>query len=87
MTERPGLSPALEQVRRLLYPDLPPDEGRARVEEAIAGVADSERWQRIERIAAEDPEILKDLIDGLRAVKGDQSDEPSPPDAGLRPDS
>jgi hypothetical protein len=75
VSEEPLLSPALEQVRQLLFPDLPPAEGRARVANAVAGAADTDRWQRIEQIAADEPEMLQALIEELRATRDAQLDE------------
>jgi hypothetical protein len=54
----------------MLFPDLPADQGRARIEAAIAGAADAEAWERIERIAAE-PDMLGDLVTALRRLKAD----------------
>jgi hypothetical protein len=48
-----GLPPDLDQVRRMLFPDLPEEEGKARIEEAISGAADPVRWAAIERIASD----------------------------------
>lgn len=59
-------SDELDRVRRLLFPDLPADEGWARVEGAIAGAADEERAERIERIASE--ELDEDLLALLRLL-------------------
>jgi hypothetical protein len=47
-------SPELEQLRQTLFPNLPPEEGWARIDEAFRGASDSERWDRIELLAAED---------------------------------
>jgi hypothetical protein len=69
VAEEPRPFPALEQVRQLLFPDLPAAEGRERVQNAIAGAADADRWQRIERIAADEPVMLRDLIEELRATR------------------
>jgi hypothetical protein len=82
VTEEPQASTAaLEQVRQLLFPNLSPAEGRARVQKAIAGAADTDRWRRIEQIAADDPEMLRDLIEELHAVTDDaRSDESAPSD-------
>jgi hypothetical protein len=80
VSEEPGDSPQLEQVRKLLFPDLPAAEGRERVQNAIAGAADTDRWRRIERIAADEPEMLRDLIEELRATRATRQDESAPPD-------
>jgi len=58
----------------MLFPDLPADQGRARIEAAITGAADAEAWERIERIAAE-PDLLGDLVNALRELR---ADPPSP---------
>jgi hypothetical protein len=80
VTEEPQPSTALEQARQLLFPDLPPAEGRALVQKAIAGAADADRWRRIEQIATDEPEIVRDLIEALRAAKDAPLDEPAPSD-------
>ena len=36
-------TPELDQVRRLLFPTLSPEEGWARIEGALAGAKDEER--------------------------------------------
>lgn len=60
------LSLPLEQVRVLLFPNLPPDEGRARVKEAVIGAANLDTWRRVEEIAATQPDLLTDLHAVLR---------------------
>jgi len=62
-------------VRQLLFPDIPAAEGRERVQNAIAGAADTDRWERIERIAADEPEMLRDLIEELRATSAAELDD------------
>ena len=47
-------SPELDQVRRMLFPQLPPDEGWARIDAAISGAADPQRMAAIERLASGD---------------------------------
>jgi hypothetical protein len=47
-------SQELDQVRRLLFPQLPAAEGWARIDTAIERAADPERIERIERLAADD---------------------------------
>jgi hypothetical protein len=61
VTERPRHD-ALEQVRELLFPDLPPAEGRDQVAAAILGRDDPQRWATIERMAAANPELFADLV-------------------------
>jgi len=46
-------SPELDEVRRLLFPELSPDDGWTRIDRAFTGAADPERWQRIESLAHE----------------------------------
>jgi hypothetical protein len=61
-----GLSPALDEVRSMLWPGLPIEEGRARVEAALTGAADIETWKRIEEIAAAEPDLFTQLFAALR---------------------
>jgi hypothetical protein len=44
-------SPELDQVRRMLFPSLSPEEGWARIDWAIRGAADPDKQQAIERQA------------------------------------
>ncbi len=67
-----GRSPELDQVRQLLFPELPPAEGWARIDEAISGASDPERWAAIERLAADD--LTDDLLTRLRRIRKDQTD-------------
>jgi hypothetical protein len=48
-----GRPPDLDQVRQMLFPDLPEEEGWARIEQAISGAADPARWAAIEDIASD----------------------------------
>jgi len=48
-----GRSPELDQVRQMLFGDLPVEEGWALVDAAVSGARDADRWERIEREAAE----------------------------------
>ena len=68
MTERPVHTAALEQVREILFPNLPPDVGRARIDDAIARAGDDERWDRIERIVAAS-DLADELLNELRDRK------------------
>jgi hypothetical protein len=48
-------------MRQMLFPKLSREEGWARIDAAVRGQADSERWAQIERIVAEerlDDELL-----------------------------
>ena len=75
MTRRTRLSLPLEQVRIMLFPNLPAEEGRAHVEAAIAGAADIETWKRIEEIAAVEPDLMDNLMWALKEL-ADEPDEP-----------
>ncbi len=66
-------SPELDQVRRMLFPDLPEDEGWARIDAAFSGAADPERVEAIERIAKGD--LSADLLDALRQLRDEQRRE------------
>lgn len=63
----------LEQVRPLLIPQLSPEEGRRRIEAALAGAADDERAKRIEELA-EDPDLAEELV---RRLSAHREDDPS----------
>jgi hypothetical protein len=63
----PKRTPELDQVRRLLFPTLPPEEGWARIENALAGAQDEERAEAIERLAEGD--LTADLIAALRRLR------------------
>ncbi len=68
MPENPsGRTPELDQVRRLLFPTLPPDEGWARIEGALAGAKDDERLDAIEELAGQD--LTAELIAALRRLR------------------
>lgn len=86
-----GRPPELDQVRQMLYPNLPEEEGWARIEAALSGAADPKRWEAIERIAA-DPalgaailerlgagSLSDDLLLRLKEVGADGPTEDSPP--------
>jgi hypothetical protein len=60
-------SPELDQVRRLLFPTLPPDEGWARIEGALADAKDEERIEAIEDLAEGD--LTADLIAALKRLR------------------
>jgi hypothetical protein len=85
-----GRPPELDQVRQMLYPNLPEEEGWARIEAALSGAADPKRWEAIERIAA-DPALGAAILERLGAGNlnddlllrlkelGDDPTEGSPP--------
>ena len=64
-------TPELDQVRRLLFPTLPEEEGWARIEGALAGARDDERIEAIESLAEGD--LTADLIAVLRRLRSPQS--------------
>jgi hypothetical protein len=64
-------TPELDQVRRLLFPTLPPDEGWARIEGALAGAEDTERIEAIEDLAEGD--LTADLIAALKRLRTPKS--------------
>jgi hypothetical protein len=58
----------LERLRLALFPDLPADEGRQRIDAAIERAGDSDRLERVERLA-EDPELDAELLRALRRLR------------------
>jgi hypothetical protein len=56
----------------MLYPNLPEEEGWARIEAALSGAADPKRWEAIERIAT-DPAFGAAILERLGA--GNLSDD------------
>jgi predicted TIM-barrel enzyme len=44
-------SPELDEVRRLLFPGLSPEDGWARIDLAFSRAADPEQWRKIEALA------------------------------------
>jgi hypothetical protein len=60
-------SKELDQVRQLLFPDLPEEEGWARIDAAFRGAADPERTQAIERLASGD--LNAELTAALRRLR------------------
>jgi len=68
-----GRSPELDKVRKMLFPNLPAEEGWARIENAISDAADKERIDRIEAaLAAGD--FYRDLIAAVRDLVEKQPD-------------
>jgi hypothetical protein len=63
----PRRTPELDQVRRLLFPRLAPEEGWARIEGALAGAKDEERVDAIEELAGRD--LTAELIAALRRLR------------------
>ena len=60
-------TPELDQVRRLLFPTLSPEEGWARIEGALAGAKDDDRVDAIEELAGRD--LTAELIAALRRLQ------------------
>ena len=60
-------TPELDEVRRLLFPALPPEEGWARIEGALSRAKDEERIEAIEDLAEGD--LTADLIAALRRLR------------------
>jgi hypothetical protein len=75
VTDAPGRSHDLDQVRQLLFPDLPPAEGWAKIEAAITGAADAKRMDAIEELA--DGDMSSDLLELLRSLREAQQAKPS----------
>jgi hypothetical protein len=73
----PDRSPELDQVRQLLFPNLPPGEGWARIDRALEGAGDAERMGRIEELAEGD--LIADLVAGIRRLRGGRGSTPQPP--------
>jgi hypothetical protein len=66
-------------VRRLLFPNLPPEEGWTRIERALEGAKDAKRMEAIEELA--EGNLTDDLVAVLRRLHGGRGAEPQPPDA------
>jgi hypothetical protein len=60
-------TPELDQVRRLLFPSLPTEEGWTRIEGALAGATEEERIDAIEELAGRD--LTAELIAALRRLQ------------------
>jgi hypothetical protein len=60
-------TPELDQVRRLLFPGLPPEEGWARIEGALADAKDEDRLDAIEELAEGD--LTADLVAALKRLQ------------------
>jgi len=61
----PNRSPELDEVRRMLFPALSPEDGWARIDQAIRGAADPEKQAAIEALARRD--LPADLLAALGA--------------------
>jgi hypothetical protein len=68
-----GRSPELDKVREMLFPNLPAEEGWARIEDALNDATDKERIDRIEAaVAAGD--VYLELIAAVRDLVEKQPD-------------
>lgn len=70
MTAEPSRSDELDQVRKMLFPDLPVDEGWARIDAAIAAAADHPG--RGDGPPTGPPELPQELLELLREALRDQ---------------
>jgi hypothetical protein len=67
-----GRSRELDRARELLFPNLAPSEGWARIDAAMAGAEDEERWERIDAMARReqlDAALTAELRATLRASR------------------
>jgi hypothetical protein len=67
-----GRSKELEKLRFLLFPDLSREEGWRRIDAAFEAATDSERAERIDRLAS-DPDLDAELLRTLWQLGGDGS--------------
>jgi hypothetical protein len=85
-----GRPPDLEQVRQMLFPDLPAEEGWARIDEAISGASDPARWAAIEHLASDPARLAAierlaaaslsdDLLMRLNELREDQNGDSGSP--------
>jgi hypothetical protein len=58
-------SPELDQLRRMLFPRLSPEDGWRRIETALERAADCERSARVEQLAR-DPDLAEEMLRRLR---------------------
>jgi hypothetical protein len=63
----PSRSSDLDEVRKLLFPGLPVEEGWAKIDAAIEGAADEQRLEAIEDLVAGD--LTEELIAALRRLR------------------
>jgi hypothetical protein len=77
-----GRSPELDNVREPLFPNLPAEEGWARIENAIKDAADRERIDRIEAALAAGDFYLE-LIAAVRDLVEKQPDSSATTDDDL----
>jgi hypothetical protein len=58
----------LDEVRRMLFPNLSPEEGWTRIDRAVEGASDQERWAAIEQ-TAKMQDLSADLLKQLRELR------------------
>jgi hypothetical protein len=61
----------LELVRDLLFAHVSPEEGWRRIDAALDGAADAQRFARIERLA-EAPDLDEELLRTVRSLRDDE---------------
>ncbi len=64
---RAGRSKELDDVRKLLFPNLDAEDGWAKIDAAVAGAADDERFEAIEELASRD--LTADLYAALERLR------------------
>jgi len=66
-----GRSKELEELRFLLFPNLSREEGWRRIDAAFEAATDTERAERIDRLAS-DPDLDAELFRALWRLRGDR---------------
>jgi hypothetical protein len=74
-----GRSRELDEVRRMLFPALSPEEGWARIDRAIQDADDDDRWAAIEETARHE-HLSIDLLRRLRSLREKDREHTPPPD-------
>ena len=74
MRQEGGRSQELDEARQRLFPDLPAEEGWAKIDRALNAAADQDRLERVEELA--DRDLGWDLMEILRQLLDDEQ----PPD-------
>lgn len=62
-----GRSKELDDVRKLLFPNLDAEDGWAKIDAAVEGAADDERFAAIEELANRD--LTQDLYAALERLR------------------
>ena len=80
MRQEGGRSQELDKLRQRLFPDLPAEEGWAKIDRALNAAADQDRLDRVEELA--DRDLGWDLMEILRQLLDEQPlhAEPTPDD-------